>query len=92
MSLINAGALLDCVLSAYYVMVRVAVHRMDFERAHTLLELAENHGNTRGWGRLSAGAVLADWALVVARVVSASGCPVVEVRDVVLWKVFCRIA
>jgi LuxR family maltose regulon positive regulatory protein len=58
MSLINAGALLDCVLSAYYVMVRIALHRMNFEHAHTLLELGENQGNRRGWGRLSAAAVL----------------------------------
>jgi LuxR family transcriptional regulator, maltose regulon positive regulatory protein len=27
------------------------------ERAHTLLQWAENQGNTRGWGRLSAAAV-----------------------------------
>src|SRR5260221_4657419 len=51
-SLINAGAMLDCVLSAYFVMARIAVHRMNLERAHTLLELAENQGNTRGWDRL----------------------------------------
>ena len=56
--LINAGAMLDCVLSAYFVMARIAVHKMNPERAHTLLERAENQGNTRGWGRLSAAAVL----------------------------------
>jgi LuxR family maltose regulon positive regulatory protein len=58
LSLINAGAMLDCVLSAYYVLARIAVHRTNLERAHTLLELAENQGNMRGWGRLSAGVVL----------------------------------
>jgi LuxR family transcriptional regulator, maltose regulon positive regulatory protein len=57
-SLINAGTMLDCVLSAYFVMARIAVHRMNLERAHTLLELAENQGNTRDWARLSAAAVL----------------------------------
>jgi LuxR family transcriptional regulator, maltose regulon positive regulatory protein len=57
-SLINAGAMLDCVLSAYFVMAKTAEHRMKLERAHTLLELAENQGKTRGWGRLSAAAVL----------------------------------
>jgi LuxR family maltose regulon positive regulatory protein len=57
-SLINAGAMLDCVLSAYFVMARIAVHRMNLARAHTLLEQAENQGNTRSWGRLSAGVVL----------------------------------
>jgi LuxR family transcriptional regulator, maltose regulon positive regulatory protein len=35
----------------------IAVHRINLERASTLLELAENQGNTRGWGRLSAAAV-----------------------------------
>ena len=58
MPLINAGTLLDCVLSAYFVMARIAVHRMNLERAHTLLERAESQGNARGWGRLSAAAVL----------------------------------
>jgi LuxR family transcriptional regulator, maltose regulon positive regulatory protein len=57
-SLINAGAMLDCVLNAYFVMARIAVHKMNPERAHTLLERAENQGSTRGWGRLSAAALL----------------------------------
>jgi LuxR family maltose regulon positive regulatory protein len=39
-------------------MARIAVHRMNWELAHTLLERAENLGYTRGWGRLSAAAVL----------------------------------
>ncbi|WP_280525992.1 LuxR C-terminal-related transcriptional regulator [Methylobacterium soli] len=56
--LINAGAMLDCVLSAYSVMVKIAVHRMNLESAHILLEKAENLGNTRGWARLSAAAAL----------------------------------
>jgi LuxR family maltose regulon positive regulatory protein len=57
-SLINAGAMLDCVQSAYFVMARIAAHRMNLERANTLLELAENQGKTRGWARLSAAAIL----------------------------------
>lgn len=56
--LINAGAMLDCVLSAYFVMARIARHRKNSERAYALLELAENQGDTRGWGRLSAAALL----------------------------------
>jgi len=55
--LINAGTMLECVLSSYIVMARVAAHRRNLERAHTLLDWAENHGNARGWGRLSAAAV-----------------------------------
>jgi LuxR family maltose regulon positive regulatory protein len=57
-SLINAGTMLDCVLSAYFVMARIAAHRMNLARAHSLLEWAENQGNARAWGRLSAAAVL----------------------------------
>jgi LuxR family maltose regulon positive regulatory protein len=57
MPLINAGTLLDCVLSAHFVMARIAIHKMNLARAHTLLEWAENQGNTRGWGRLSAAAI-----------------------------------
>jgi LuxR family maltose regulon positive regulatory protein len=56
--LISAGTLLDCVLSAYFVMASIAVHRMNLERALTLLERAENQGKTRSWGRLTAAAVL----------------------------------
>jgi LuxR family maltose regulon positive regulatory protein len=48
--------MLDCVRSAYFVMARVAAARMNLERAHTLLERAENHGISRGWGRLTAAA------------------------------------
>jgi LuxR family transcriptional regulator, maltose regulon positive regulatory protein len=56
-SLINAGTMLDCVLNAYLVMARIAVYRGNLQRANTLLEWAENQGNGRGWGRLSAAAV-----------------------------------
>jgi LuxR family transcriptional regulator, maltose regulon positive regulatory protein len=55
-SLINSGTMLDCVRSAYFVMARVAAARMNLERAHTLLERAENHGISRDWGRLTAAA------------------------------------
>jgi LuxR family transcriptional regulator, maltose regulon positive regulatory protein len=57
MSLINAGTLLDCVLNAHLVLAKIAVHRMNPERANTVLDWAENLGNARGWGRLSAAAV-----------------------------------
>ena len=58
LSFINAGTMLECVLSACFVMPRIAAHRMNLERAHSLLESAEGLGNSRGWGRLSAGAML----------------------------------
>jgi LuxR family transcriptional regulator, maltose regulon positive regulatory protein len=55
-SLISSGTMLDCVRSAYFVLTRIAAARMNLERAHTLLERAENHGISRDWGRLTAAA------------------------------------
>ena len=54
--LISSGTMLDCVRSAYFVLARTAAARMNLERAHTLLERAENHGISRDWGRLTAAA------------------------------------
>ena len=54
--LIISGTMLDCVRSAYFVLVKAAAARMNLERAHTLLERAENHGISRDWGRLTAAA------------------------------------
>jgi LuxR family maltose regulon positive regulatory protein len=55
--LISSGTILDCMWSTYFVIARVAAARMNFERAHTILERAENQGVARDWGRLSAGAI-----------------------------------
>jgi LuxR family maltose regulon positive regulatory protein len=55
--LIISGTMHECVLSAYFVLARVAAARMNFERARTVLEQAENQGVARGWGRLSASAI-----------------------------------
>jgi LuxR family transcriptional regulator, maltose regulon positive regulatory protein len=55
---VSEGAMLECVLSAYFTMVRIAALRMNFDRAHTLLERAENLGRMRDWGRLCAGVAL----------------------------------
>jgi LuxR family maltose regulon positive regulatory protein len=76
MSFINAGAMLDCMLSAYWIMPRIAAHRMNLERAHTLLEWAESQGNARGWGRLTAGAMLARVRLYLSegRTGEGAGC------------------
>jgi LuxR family maltose regulon positive regulatory protein len=51
---ITAGAMLECVLNAYFTMVRVAAFRRNFDRAHTLLERAESLGWSRDWVRLCA--------------------------------------
>jgi LuxR family maltose regulon positive regulatory protein len=56
--ILTATAMLDCIMSAYFVLVRLAAWRMNFSRAYTLLEQAENLGLTRRWGRLVAGALL----------------------------------
>jgi LuxR family transcriptional regulator, maltose regulon positive regulatory protein len=56
LSLISSGTMLDCLRSAYFVLVRTATARMNLERAHTLLERAEHHGISRDWGRLTAAA------------------------------------
>ena len=55
---VSEGAMLECVLSGYFVMVRIAALRMNFDRAYTLLERAENLGRMRDWGRLCAGVAL----------------------------------
>jgi len=45
--ILSATAMLDCVLSAYFVLVRLAISRNNPSRAYTLLEHAENLGLTR---------------------------------------------
>ena len=52
--LISAGAMPECVLNASFVAVRLAAFRSNFDRAHTLLERAENLGTMRSWVRLCA--------------------------------------
>jgi LuxR family maltose regulon positive regulatory protein len=55
--ILNSAGWLECVLSAYVVLVRSAAVRMNFARAYTLLEQAENLGLSRRWGRLTAAAL-----------------------------------
>ena len=50
--------MIECVLAAYFTMVRVAAYRNNFDRAHTLLERAESLGWSRDWVRLCAAAGL----------------------------------
>ena len=56
--ILSTTAMLDCVLSAYFVLARLAASRKNFSYAYTLLEQAENLGLSRRWGRLVAAAVL----------------------------------
>jgi LuxR family maltose regulon positive regulatory protein len=75
-SLISDATMLDCVWSAYFVISRVAAARMNFERARTLLERAENLGIARDWGRLSAGVIAEQARLYVndGRLDEAAAC------------------
>jgi len=59
LAVIDAAGMLECVLRAYMVLVRVALHHGQFERAHALLDMAENLGTARRWGRLVARVILA---------------------------------
>jgi LuxR family maltose regulon positive regulatory protein len=74
--LISSGTMLDCVWSAYFVISRVAAARMNFGRARTLLERAENLGAARDWGRLSAGVIAEQARLYVTdgRLDEAAAC------------------
>jgi len=76
MSLIGAGTMLECVWSAYFVISRVATARMNFERARTLLERADNLAVARDWGRLSAGVIAEQARLYVndGRLDEAAAC------------------
>jgi LuxR family maltose regulon positive regulatory protein len=56
--ILSTAAMLDCVMSAYFVLVRLAAFRKNFSRAYTLLDQAENLGFTRRWGRLVAGSLM----------------------------------
>ncbi len=58
MPILTSTVMLDCVLSAYFVLVRLAAFRGNISRAYTLLENAENLGLTRRWGRLVAAALV----------------------------------
>ena len=51
---IDAACMLECVVRAYLVLVRVALHRGNVERAYALLDQAEMLGKSRRWGRLVA--------------------------------------
>ena len=74
--LIISGTMHECVISAYFVLARVAGARMNMERARTVLEQAENQGVARGWGRLSAGAMAEQARLYLndGRIDEAAGC------------------
>ena len=55
--IIDATGMLECALSAYVVLVRIAAHRRNIERAYALLEQLENLGHMCKWGRMVAAAL-----------------------------------
>lgn len=75
---INATAMLECVLTTYVVLARIAVSHSNIERAYALLEEAGNLGYTRGWSRLVAAAQVERVRLYLgeARLAEASACVV----------------
>lgn len=55
---IEAASMLECVLAAYLVLARVALHRGHIDRAEALLDQGERLGRTRHWDRLVACMIL----------------------------------
>lgn len=83
--IIDAAGMLDCVLRVYVVLARIAVRRMNVERAHALLEQAEALGHTRHWKRLVAAALAERVRLyAVAGRISEAGACVVRLERLVL--------
>jgi len=74
--LIFTAAMLECVLSAGLVLVRIAECRGNLDRAYVLLEQMERLGRERGWGRLIAAALAERIRLYVAegRVAEGGAC------------------
>jgi LuxR family maltose regulon positive regulatory protein len=74
--IINATAMLECVLRTYIVLARIAACRKNVRQAYALLEQAENLGDTRRWGRLVAAALVERLRLNLAegRTAEASAC------------------
>jgi LuxR family transcriptional regulator, maltose regulon positive regulatory protein len=74
--IIDATGMLECALSAYVVLVRIAAHRRNIERAYALLEQLENLGHMRKWGRMVATALAIRVRLYIAegRITEGSAC------------------
>jgi len=73
---IDATGMLEGVLSAYVVLVEIAAHRRNIERAYALLEQLENLGHMRKWDRVVAAALAIKmrFYLTEGRVTEGSAC------------------
>ncbi|WP_233271726.1 LuxR C-terminal-related transcriptional regulator [Paraburkholderia acidiphila] len=76
MPVIDRAVLLDSVLIAYRILVRIAVAREDYAGAHVLIDQAQILGQARGWNRLLAAALVERTRLYLAenRVPEAAAC------------------
>jgi LuxR family maltose regulon positive regulatory protein len=57
MPVIDLAVLLDSVLIAYRILIRIAIARSSFTHAYTLLDAGQALGEARGWNRLVAAAL-----------------------------------
>ncbi|WP_321946221.1 LuxR C-terminal-related transcriptional regulator [Paraburkholderia sp. J10-1] len=82
MPVIDRAVLLDSVLIAYRILVRIAVAREDYAGAHVLIDQAQILGQARGWNRLLAAALVERTRLYLAenRVPEAAAC-VADLRE-----------
>lgn len=76
MPIIDSAVLLDSVLVAYRLLVRIAFTRGQFAHAYALLDRAQAIGHARRWHRLVAGVLVERTRLYLAegRVIEAAGC------------------
>ena len=76
MPVIERAVLLDSVLFAYRMLVRIAFLRHHLPHAYALLDRAQAIGHSRKWSRLVAGALVERTRLYLAeaRIVEAAGC------------------
>ena len=76
MPVIDAAVLLDSVLIAYRILIRIAVARSDVEQAYALLDRAQALGCARQWERMTASALVERIRLYLAegRMAEATAC------------------
>jgi LuxR family maltose regulon positive regulatory protein len=76
MPAIDLAVLLDSVLIAYRVLVRIAIARSNTAQAYALMDQAQALGHARGWDRLIAGVHVERARLLIreGRITEASAC------------------
>jgi LuxR family transcriptional regulator, maltose regulon positive regulatory protein len=76
MPVVDLAVMLDSVLIAYRLLVRIAIARSDSVQAYTLLDRAQVLGHRRGWDRLIAAALVERTRLHISegRMTEASAC------------------